>query len=70
MVKSHEEQYWLKNLSLFTVKCGHHCGQKNKKYGENWLLWFIPMSKEYCIIIFVFRLFRKIENIDIFWSSL
>ena len=23
MVKNHEDEYWLKNLSLFTVECGH-----------------------------------------------
>ena len=55
MVKNHEDAYRLKKLSLFTVECGHYWGQKNKKYGENWLLWFIPMSGEYCRIIFVLQ---------------
>ena len=66
MVKNHEGAYRLKKLSLFTVECG----QKNKKYGENWLLWYIPMSGEYFRIIFVSQGAPKIARIDLFWSPL
>ena len=55
MVENDEDAYWRKKLSLFTVECGHYGGKKNKKYWENWLLWFIPMSGEYCRIIFVLQ---------------
>ena len=38
MVENNEDAYWLKSLSLFTVECDHYWDQKNKKFGENWLI--------------------------------
>ena len=48
MVKSHEDAYWLDNLSLFTVNSGHYREPKKQNYGEFWPLWFISMLGESC----------------------
>ena len=45
LVKSHEDAYWPDYLSLFSVSCKHYRELKTQNYGENWLLWFICMSR-------------------------
>ena len=72
MVENGEDAYPLNNLSLFPIEFDHQRGKKkkNKSYGENWHLWFIPMSRKYYKTSFVLQGVPKSYKKLHFWSPL